>query len=141
MKSPWIDFYCPQSGETGSIVSVKAKFGVSFEFSLNSSDLTDIEKTCYPKLFVTLQAPLSVADLVQEDIPNIPETLSLRVLPLELDALNEALTVYGGIVSDAYTMDDSLSDSKFESTLYTVVDAPTADDNDLPYFETPVGDV
>ena len=100
--------------------------------------MTNIESTCYPHLIATFDGPVTSSDIVG-DLTLVTDTLTFKVKPTDLDHLGETVIIFGGIVGDAYLMDTTLFDKKFEHTVYTVVQEPTT--NALPGFATPLEDL
>ena len=83
--------------------------------------ISNIQQTCYPKLFADLGDPLTTSNIVS-DLKQVPTDLSFRVLLNELSNLSAPVIISGNIVSDAYLMDDSLSDKQFQHELYGVIE-------------------
>ena len=100
--------------------------------------MSDVQKTCFPRLFLDLKDPVKESNIVS-DFSEIPESLSARVLLKELTELDEAVVINGGAVSDAYELDSTLKDDKYLNTLYARVIEPTS--NTLPVFATPLADL
>ena len=94
--------------------------------------MDDIQATCYPSLHAQFSKYLQV----RGDSSLVPIGLRLRLMVTSLEALGEPETIYGNVVSDAFIIDNTLTDSRFSYTLYVVVDPPSA--NNLPEFATPL---
>ena len=71
-------------------------------------------------------------DSIVSDLSTVPETFQLRVLLKVLEDLGGTIVLFGGVVSDAYTMDSTLKDDQFGHTMYARVEQPTS--NTLPKF-------
>lgn len=79
MKS-WISEYCPNSGSvSGSVDYVDLRLGVSFEYKFEGvSDITDIQRTCYPHLYITFDGPASASNIIS-NLSDVPLDLRFRM--------------------------------------------------------------
>lgn len=112
MKTGWIDHFCPQSGVAGFVENLHVEAGYLFEYKFRMSEISDIERTCYPHLYASFEGPANEDDVLTE-LALIPTELAFTMLVGEPDEVGEGLKINGSIVSDAYTMDESLTDTQF----------------------------
>ena len=136
MKS-WIEDYCPNSGTAvGSVGFYDVRLGISFQFVFEGEqDMTDIEKSCYPHLYTTFDGPGSEENIVS-DLALVSTELEYTFRIDSNENIGETITIFGSTVSDVYHIDSSYGDTKYEHTLYAVIQAPSS--NTLPVFATEI---
>ena len=63
----WISEFCPASGSTSTSETIEVEIGSSFYYEFKgviaakeAGGLTDMETTCYPSLYTTIDGPVTV---------------------------------------------------------------------------------
>ena len=64
-------------------MSIELQYSFFYNFR-GVGTMTDMQKTCYPHLFLDLRDPVQESNVVS-DLSTVPESLSVRILLKELD--------------------------------------------------------